>query len=334
MHPFINIFGLKIPSYGLMMAIAFIAAILIAYFRTKKAKLDPDKLMNVAIIAIVTGIAGSYLLYIFVTYSFKEIIASIANGSFSVFMSGGLVFYGGFILAALCCLLYMWKKKMNIPQYAAVIMPTIPLAHAIGRVGCFLAGCCYGKGCETPFEMFFAVTYKAGVPVSDVPTGVPVFPVQLFEAFLNIILFVILILYTRKRLKSFSVVFLYLFSYAIIRFTTELFRADEIRGIFLGFSTSQWISFGLFAIGIVGFILTRIKEKKLPPQDEDDMLDIPDEVIDVSASEGQSAVPAETEQAETVIEEAAEDRAEPVISENTDEPDKKAQTEEPTSEKE
>lgn len=326
MHPYISIFGLKIPSYGLMMAAAFIAAILVAYYRTKKAKLDPDKLINVAIIAIVTGIAGAYLLYIFVTYSFKEIIASIADGSFSVFLSGGLVFYGGFILAAICCVLYIWKKKMSIPRYAAVIMPVIPLAHAIGRVGCFLAGCCYGKVCETPFEMFFAVTYKAGVPVSSVPTGVPVFPVQLFEAALNIILFVILILYTKKYYKHVSVIFLYLFSYAVIRFVTELFRADEIRGIYFGFSTSQWISFGLFAIGVVGFILTRIKEMKRPLQDEDSGLEIPAEVVDLSAGEEWITMPEEAERTETVVGEAPEEHAEPVIADNVEGLEKKEPT--------
>lgn len=259
MHPYLNIFGLQIPSYGLMMALAFIMAILLAYYRTKKAGLDPDKLLNLAIIAILTGIAGSYLLYIFVTYSFKTIIASIADGSFSVFKDGGLVYYGGFILAAVCCVLYLVKKKLNVAHYAAVVMPVIPLAHAIGRVGCFLAGCCYGKVCDTPFS----VIYPVGVPVSDVPTGVPVFPVQLLESALNIILFVILLLYTKKRMKSASVIFLYLFSYAIIRFTTELFRADEIRGIFIGLSTSQWISILLFVAGVVGFVLLRVKERRI-----------------------------------------------------------------------
>ena len=90
MYPYINLFGLSIPSYGLMMALAFIAAILIAYYRTSKAGLDTDALLTLAIITLTCGLAGSYLLYIFVTYSLSEIWGSIVDGSFSVFKSGGL----------------------------------------------------------------------------------------------------------------------------------------------------------------------------------------------------------------------------------------------------
>lgn len=255
MLPYLDLFGLKIPSYGLMMALAFIAAIVLCYYRAKKAGLDLDKILNLAIIAIITGMAGAYLLYIFVTYSFSEIIGSIADGSFYVFKSGGLVFYGGFILAAVCCIWYVLAKKLNLAEYAAVIIPSIPLAHAIGRIGCFMAGCCYGRVCDTVFSVVYTN------PIGGAPVGVPVFPVQLLESALNLMIFALLLVYTRKRTKSFSSVFLYLLCYSIVRFIVEYFRADEIRGIFLGLSTSQWISIALFVIGIVGFILTRRYDK-------------------------------------------------------------------------
>ena len=145
MYPYINLFGLSIPSYGLMMALAFIAAILIAYHRTSKAGLDTDALLTLAIITLTCGLAGSYLLYIFVTYSLSEIWGSIVDGSFSVFKSGGLVFYGGLIVGVLSGWIYLRAKKASFYEYAAVIVPAIPLAHAIGRIGCFLAGCCYGR---------------------------------------------------------------------------------------------------------------------------------------------------------------------------------------------
>ena len=107
MYPYINLFGLSIPSYGLMMALAFIAAILIAYYRTSKAGLDTDALLTLAIITLTCGLAGSYLLYIFVTYSLSEIWGSIVDGSFSVFKSGGLVFYGGLIVGVLSGWIYL-----------------------------------------------------------------------------------------------------------------------------------------------------------------------------------------------------------------------------------
>lgn len=263
MCPYLNLFGLKIPSYGLMMSLAFIVAILFCYFRAKKAGLDPDLLLNIAIIAIVTGVLGSYLLYIFVTYSFSEIIGCIKDGSFSVFKSGGLVFYGGFILAAACCIAYVKIKKASVSDYTALIVPCVPLAHAIGRVGCFMAGCCYGKVIDTPISVYYST------PIGGAPVGVPVFPVQLMEAVLNLILFAILMVYTRKHIKNFSVLFVYLIGYSIVRFCTELMRDDEIRGIFLGISTSQWISILLFVVGIVGLILMRIHERKLRTQAEE-----------------------------------------------------------------
>ena len=231
MYPYINLFGLSIPSYGLMMALAFIAAILIAYYRTSKAGLDTDALLTLAIITLTCGLAGSYLLYIFVTYSLSEIWGSIVDGSFSVFKSGGLVFYGGLIVGVLSGWIYLHAKKASFYEYAAVIVPAIPLAHAN--------------------------------PIGGAPVGVPVFPIQLVESACNILVFVILLIYTRKRLKAGSVLFLYAILYGIERFCLEYFRADEIRGIFLGLSTSQWISIAMIIFGIVGFVLARRRENRI-----------------------------------------------------------------------
>lgn len=169
MYPYINLFGLSIPSYGLMIALAFIAAILIAYHRTNKAGLDTDALLTLAIITLTCGLAGSYLLYIFVTYSLSEIWGSIVDGSFSVFKSGGLVFYGGLIVGVLSGWIYLHAKKASFYEYAAVIVPAIPLAHAIGRIGCFLAGCCYGRIVDTPISVYYRN------PIGGAPVGVPVF---------------------------------------------------------------------------------------------------------------------------------------------------------------
>lgn len=149
------------------------------------------------------------------------------------------------------------RKKASFYEYAAVIVPAIPLAHAIGRIGCFLAGCCYGRIVDTPIS----VCYHN--PIGGAPVGVPVFPIQLVESACNILVFVILLIYTRKRLKAGSVLFLYAILYGIERFCLEYFRADEIRGIFLGLSTSQWISIAMIIFGIVGFVLARRRENRI-----------------------------------------------------------------------
>ncbi|MBR5948439.1 MAG: prolipoprotein diacylglyceryl transferase [Clostridia bacterium] len=255
MHPYIELFGLKIPSYGLMMALAFILAILLSYFRAKKAGKNPDTILDLAIAAIIIGLASAYLLYVFVTYPLSTIWNSIKDGSFSVFKSGGLVFYGGVIGGALAVIGYLKLiKKERVWDYSAIIVPSIPLAHAVGRVGCFLAGCCYGKCVDTPIS----VIYKN--PIGGAPVGVSVFPIQLIESACNLVVFVILMIYVGKQLKRGSVLFLYMILYGIERFVLEYFRYDEIRGIFLGLSTSQWISIAMVVIGVIGMAVMYKRE--------------------------------------------------------------------------
>lgn len=257
MFPYLDVLGLHIPMYGLMMALAFIAAILVSYFRVRKAGLSTDKLLNIAIISILSGIVGAYVLYMIVTPGFfKELINGISHGDFSVFRDGGFVFYGGLIGGVLAAFIYCKAAKLSFSDYVSVIAPSIPLAHGIGRIGCFCAGCCYGK------EIDCAISVIYTHPIGGAPTGVPLFPVQLLETVLNLILFAILLIYARKRMKSLTVMFLYFIMYGIERFSLEFLRADEIRGIFWGLSTSQWISIGMFVIGVVGFIIFTLKDKK------------------------------------------------------------------------
>ena len=264
MYPFIHLFSLKIPSYGLMMALALITAVIISYIRVKKAGLDQDIFTSLAIVAVISGLVCAYLLYLFVTYPISEIWESIKTGSFAVFKNGGLVFYGAVIGGGLGAFIYLKLiKKQRFLDYASVIVPTIPLAHAIGRVGCFLAGCCYGKVIDTPISVIYTN------PIGGAPVGVPVFPIQLVESACNLVVFAVLMLFTAKQLKRRGVMFLYMVLYGIERFILEYYRYDEIRGIFLGLSTSQWISILMVIGGIAGFILLFIYERKHPNANEE-----------------------------------------------------------------
>lgn len=288
MHPFIHIFGLSIPSYGLMMALAFILAIVISYIRAKKAGKKPDNILDLAIAAIVIGLGSAYLLYIFVTYPLSEIWNSIKTGSFSVFKSGGLVFYGGVIGGALAVIVYLKLiKKEPIRDYAAIIVPTIPLAHAVGRVGCFLAGCCYGKCMDTAIS----VIYRN--PIGGAPVGTPVFPVQLVESACNIVVFIVLMLYVGKNFKRGSVLFLYMILYGIERFGLEYYRFDEIRGIFLGLSTSQWISIAMVVIGAIGLFVSMGRERRVQ-ENEPLPADGGESTLEEAAEPEEAAKPEET----------------------------------------
>ena len=122
--------------------------------------------------------------------------------------------------------------------------PEVPLAHAFGRIGCFMAGCCYGLPCNSKFAVIFP---KESVGLS----GVKLFPVQLLSSLGNIIIFIILFIYSKKDRSRGKVSGLYIILYGIGRFLVEFLRYDDVRGHFLYFSTSQWISILLVPLGVM-----------------------------------------------------------------------------------
>ena len=190
--------------------------------------------------------------FLYTLYSF--LIALPIFVVITIFVSTTVIiagFLGAFI--------YLRAKKQRFLDYAAILVVSVPLAHGIGRIGCFLAGCCYGKCVDTPISVIYTN------PVGGAPTGVPVFPIQLVETACLIIFFIIMLLYTRKNIKRHSALFFYMILYGIERFILEYFRYDEIRGIFLGLSTSQWISIAMVILGIIGMIVT-IRNKGDEPE--------------------------------------------------------------------
>lgn len=246
MHPYFHLFSFAIPAYGVFMAAGLSLATLLAIIRAKKAGGDPD--YTLIIICFATGgvLLGSYLLYLVVSYGLNRVIADIKEGSFSFLKSGGLVFYGGLIGGIAGALLGIRvTHETRYSMLVNAIVPCIPLGHAIGRVGCLFAGCCYG------------LPYNGIGAIHLIPVGItyPVFPVQLLEAVLNLILSGCLLLYSRKKPSGYSLLFLYLICYAVIRFLLEFLRGDQIRGLFIGLSTSQWISLlMLFSGGLLLFL--------------------------------------------------------------------------------
>ena len=257
MYPYLDIFGMSIPSYGLCMAVGILLSFYICFVRARKNKLDIDSLIVIAACAVGLGLVGAKLLYLFVSCDINEVFERLSRGDISDLVGGGQVFYGGLIMGIIGAFLGVRISGSygETALYCDAVVPAIPLGHAFGRIGCFLAGCCYGA----PYTGFCAVTFPS-VGVTE-----PVFPIQLLEAVLNLIIFAILLI-PRKRLKSgFATLYLYLTLYSVVRFTLEFFRGDEIRGFAQGLSTSQWISIGLFVCGFV-LILITAKQKKLASQ--------------------------------------------------------------------
>ena len=223
MYPYIHII---LPSYLVMALIGGFFALTFMYLRIEKFQMDFSTFLKMFIACLAGGYAGAKLLYsftqipwLFENFSLKNLIMLIPRS--------GLVFYGG-LFGVIFTLLYITRKNPDLRKSAfGVCVPAMPLFHAFGRIGCFLTGCCYGKELSHPIQL-------GVLTLNRVPT-------QLIESVSEISLFIILLIVERKR-KETDLLRIYLVAYAVIRFINEFFRGDEIRGVFLGLSTSQWIS--------------------------------------------------------------------------------------------
>ena len=238
---------LTVHGYGLFIAIGVIAALLVAMYRAKKHGLDKELVFNITLLVAITGILGAKLLYIILNW--KDFIADPVKG-----LTEGFVVYGGIILGIVVGYIYIKRKKAVFSDYFDIIMPGVAIAQGFGRIGCFMAGCCYGVECDGPMCVVFPENSLA-------PSGVSLFPTQLVSALGNFLIAAILILASRKLKYSGFTGSLYLVLYAVGRFAIEFFRADE-RGNIGPLSTSQFISIIMIAVAVVLFIY--YGRKKIP----------------------------------------------------------------------
>jgi len=240
-YRYITLFGRLIPTYGLCMAAGFLIPSVLACIRAKGERLSVDNPLIILASAAGFGLLGANLLYVFVSYSPAQIIGFVRGGDWSFLTGGGLVFYGGLIGGVPGALLGARIAKSSMKLYIRAIVPCIPLGHAIGRIGCFLTGCCYGIACDGPLCVRFPA--QAG----QIQAGARVFPVQLLEALLNLMLFWFLWRRAKKPGASGSLLALYAMLYSVERFCVEWLRGDVERGVYLHLSVSQWISLALMA---------------------------------------------------------------------------------------
>ena len=239
MHPFINLFGLHIPAYGMLLASAICVGVGLTVYRFQSHGGSLENALIISACTIGFALLGGHLLYLLESYGISNIIRDIKAGSLSFLSSGGLVFYGSLVFGIFGVFFgFKISHETSTSLFIRAAVPCIPLGHAIGRVGCFLGGCCYGL----PYSGFGAVSLAA--------TGndVTVFPIQLIESTLNLVIFFRLLFLSRREHSRLFLLYAYLFYYSITRFVLEFFRGDVIRGFALGLSTSQWISFLLFCV--------------------------------------------------------------------------------------
>lgn len=284
---YIGTFG--IPSMGFCILIGTIASLFLCYYARRFSPLDWDsEILDGVIWAVIGGFIGMKLLYWAVT---PDVLSSFFSAptwrGLWELVTTGMVFYGGLLGGVAGVLLLCRKRKKNFFSFSDLILPCFCIAHAGGRIGCLLVGCCYGvakgelclAGSHT-YQGTFAVTYA---------NGIQRLPVPLMEAIFLVLLSAVLLLILRNNRHRGTVTAWYLILYAVWRFFIEFFRGDEIRGIYGIFSTSQWIGIAILAAGIAVLVLSRKWPKDEPFQEfhESDFHVPPkdDPASDLSASE-------------------------------------------------
>lgn len=238
MFPYIHII---LPSYTVMALIGGFASLCLVYSRLERHRIDFTFFLMMVVLCVIGGIIGSKVLF-----AITQIPWLIENFTLRNFLllipQSGFVFYGG-LFGVIFTLSFLARKDSDLKKRIfKLCVPAMPLFHAFGRVGCFLAGCCYGKDFASPVVIG--------------PVQLMRIPVQLMEAFAEIVLFVIVFIVDKKNVNA-DLLRIYLVTYAIIRFADEFLRDDDIRGIYFGISMAQWIS-----ISIILFYFIKAWEKK------------------------------------------------------------------------
>lgn len=240
-----------ISAYGLMIAVGMLSGGTLACLLARHKNLSVDNVIILSAYMILFGMAGAKILYLFIHRGSIDWANMLSWEYASAVLGSGFVFYGGLIGGLLGLLFTRAVHKINAREYIKVIIPAVPLAHGFGRIGCHLAGCCYGFS----YEGLLRITYKN--PLLPI-YGTHRFPVQLLEAGINFILAAVTAIMVYKGKISSKALHLYLLTYSLARFLLEYLRYDTAeRGGFGPFTTSQWISAGLFAAVGVRLLIRR-----------------------------------------------------------------------------
>ena len=240
MHPILLKIGeFEIRSYGFMAMLGFLTGWLLIHLNRKHARLSDDQASNLLLLGMVTGILGARIFYVvqFWDKHFADHPERIIRID-----QGGLVFYGGFLLALASIIGYCKWRKLDVVRVLDVFAPAISAAHALGRIGCFLNCCCYGKVTTS----FFGVHYPLDSEAAMKYPGAALHPIQLYEAAENVIFCGFYFYLVRKGRRG-TAMAAYMMIYGICRFFNEFFRGDN--QLYWKFTVAQWICLGLIPVG-------------------------------------------------------------------------------------
>jgi len=257
MHPIIFQLGsFKLPAYGLMVALGYLAAIFYLLRRAGGAGLKKDDLSDLVFYTVLGGMAGAKLFYA-ATYwdQFGPDFLSRAGYVLKTFQYG-FVFYGGLIFGGAVFFLICARRKLPALRAADLAAPALALGHAFGRLGCFLAGCCHGRPTACPVSVTFT---DPASEVSPLYLGTPLHPTQLYEAGGNLLIFFLLHRALAGKFKPGAVLALYAGLYSAQRFLIEFLRGDDRGALHFGLSPAQLISAAAFCAA--GFLFYKLKDQ-------------------------------------------------------------------------
>jgi len=242
MYPEICRLGpLTIYSYGLMLVIAFMVTTWLASAEAKKSGFSPDIIFNLNFTILICGIIGARIFYI----SYNLDYYSRHPLEMIMLQKGGLAWFGGLIFVMASAVIYLKAKKLSFFKIADLLLPFVSLGQAIGRIGCFLNGCCFGK--ESAHGIYSSVH------------GAVLIPTQLYSALLLVCIFFILRFLQKRPHQAGLVFFAYLLLYSAKRFSIEFWRGDSPALLF-GLTLFQFISLAIFLAGAAGLIYIKIKK--------------------------------------------------------------------------
>ncbi len=276
-----------IYGYGFMVALGVLAAFLVGMYREKKYEIGDDQIFSLGLWCLVCGWGAAKVLFII-----TELPTLFENPKYFLeTLASGFVVYGGLIGGVLTGYVFCRVKKLPFLQYFDLVMPSVALAQAVGRFGCLMAGCCYGKATESVFHIIFPVSCNYA------PGGVPLIPTQLISAAANFLNFFVLLFFAKRTKSNGQVGGLYLIFYSIGRFIIECFR-DDPRGNVGPLSTSQFIAIFMLIAGIAIYVYCGKKYPKKAGKTE--------EAQSTEAGTEEAQEPEKEEQAEENTEEGTE----------------------------
>ena len=237
MHPILfKIAGFPLGTYGLLLTLGFFLALSLATRLGRRDGIAAESISDLAITLLIAGIIGSKLLMIIVDLINGSTFSQVLDPGY--LRAGGAV-HGGIIAATLA---FFWRvKKLKLPLARTLdcLTPAVALGQAIGRLGCFAAGCCYGTSCSLPWAVTFH-NPDASL-LSGTPLGEPIHPVQLYTFLANLLVMLLLLGVRKHRRFMGQVSACYFMFEGIGRMITEIWRADLDRGVWMGIS---WLSTG------------------------------------------------------------------------------------------